>query len=124
MGGKRANPALDIATAEWLNAALMAWRRSVFVAIADPPRLDHVIERKLVGNALGGDTQGARCDHVDLALPEVRRPAAVVDHHRRTLVRNHRSRAIARPVLELCERHDVGETLADGRLSTGHPADF
>src|SRR6185503_5838061 len=118
------NPALLLASVNCLNLALMAWRRSVFLAIADPARLQNVIERKLVGDALSRDPKRPRSDHVDLALPEIRRPAAVVDDGRGPFGGEHRPRTIARPVLELRERQYVRETLPDRRLVSRRSADL
>src|SRR6185437_16240330 len=124
MGGKRANPAPSPANAKWLNEALMALRRSAFLAIADPTRLDYVIERQLRRNALRGDPQRPRRDHVDFALAEIGRPAAIVDGHGRALVGEHRPRAIAGPVLELGQSHHIREALADRRLDSRRAAHF
>src|SRR3954470_12100588 len=74
------NPAPDPLTSHWLNAALMACGGVDWRAIADAPRLQHIAERQIVGDALSLDPQRPRSDQVDLRVPEAGAAAAVIDH--------------------------------------------
>jgi len=67
----------------------MACCGRVFRAIADAAGLQHIIERKAVGDALRADSQRSRRDYVDLALAEVGRAAAVMDGRGTGLVVDH-----------------------------------
>src|SRR5438309_2245512 len=72
--------------------------------IADAAHLQDIMERQLVGDSLGIDAQGARRDHVDHAVAEPGRAAAVVDDRGGRTIAEDLARATPVPMLELDER--------------------
>src|SRR3954451_2804091 len=71
------NPAQRGDSSLSLNDALMTLRGR---AVSDSVRLEHIIERQPLGNSLRRDAQRSRRKQSDLAMPEARWAAAVVDH--------------------------------------------
>jgi hypothetical protein len=118
------NPAQPFASAYWLNAALMASGRQGLCAIADTPRLEHIIERQLVGDTLGADPERTARQDVDLALPESSRTAAVVDPRGVRLVGKNGPRAVPAAMLELRKGKDIGDALPNGSMASWNSTDL
>src|SRR6266550_8708637 len=118
------NPARKSFRRQWLNGALMAKGGLPAWTIPDAPRLQHIVERQAVGDALGLDPQRARGDDVDLASPEPGTAAAVGDDRRRAVFGDDVARAHAVPVLELGQQGDIAIAFANGRLGARHAAEL
>ena len=72
--------------------------------IADPPRLDYVIEGQFIRDALSLDPDRSRRDQSHLALTEPSRDAGVANDRRWRRVAHHDAGALTAAVLELCEK--------------------
>ena len=102
----------------------MACDRSVFCAVADPVRLQHVIERQPAGDALGADPQRTRRDHLDFAMPEPFAAAAIVDGGRAARSLEHLGGAIGPAMFEPGECRNVRNALVKRRFGSRSAADF
>ena len=102
----------------------MACDRSAFRAIVDPARLENIVERETVRDALRRDSQRSRRQHGDLAVPEPRPAAAIFDLRRASRVFDHPCATAPRAMLEPRERRHVCHALANGRPSSWRPADL
>ena len=98
--------------------------RSGFRAIANTPRLKHVIEGQLVGDSLSADPKRPRRENVDLRLSESRRSAGVVDQGRPTSIRQDLARAGVSAMFVLRQGQDIRDALAHRRLSPRDTADL
>ena len=78
-------------------------------AIADPPRLDHIVERQVVGDALRLDPDGSRRDQRHLALAKAARNARISNDGCRSGIADDNSRALAAAMFELRKECRIGE---------------
>ena len=95
------NPALPLFSSQWLNAALMDGRGR---AVADPARLEHIIERQLLRNSLSLDPHRARSNDRQTAFAEIASATAVMDDGRARTAADDVSAAVLVPMFELGER--------------------
>ena len=98
--------------------------RSGFRAIANAPRLKHVIERQLVRDSLRADPKRPRRENVDLSLSESRRSTGVIDQGRPTRIRQDLARAGVSAMFVLRQGQDVRDALAHRRLTPRNTADL
>jgi hypothetical protein len=78
-------------------------------AIADPPRLDHIVEWQVVGDALRLDPDGSRGYQRHLALAKAARNARISNDGCRSGIADDNSRALAAAMFELRKECRIGE---------------
>src|SRR5205085_8009675 len=110
------NPAHGLLIPLWLNDALMAGRCRALLAIVDAVRLQHVIERQAVGDALGADFQRPRCECFDLAVSEAGASAIILERGEAAEIPQYLRVAVLRSMLEPDKCADVCDALPDGRF--------
>src|SRR5688572_26903231 len=93
-------------------------------AIADPARLNGVVERVIRRDSLSLDAQRARCQDGQLGTPETAVGAGVVDLGPPRLVLDHDLSAIVAAVLDAGERGGVGDALAISGAGIRHAAEL
>src|SRR5687767_14676128 len=93
-------------------------------AIADPTRLNCVVERVFCGDSLSFDAQRPRGQNGQLGPPEAAAGASVVDFGPRRIVLDHDLRAAVAAVLDPGESGGVGNALANRGAGVGHATDF
>src|SRR5689334_11639548 len=99
-------------------------RGGLLRAVAHAARLKHVAERQLVRDSLRVDPQRSRGDRIHLASSEARIAAAIFEHRGRPAVGDRFQRAGLSPMLELGERGNVGDALAERSLGARSTADL
>ena len=102
----------------------MVQGRNALRAISNPPRLQDVVERQAVRDALRADLERARCQDLDLTVSETSRAAAILDRCRASGVLQYLRAAVLRPMLETRKRRHIADALVDWRLRARRSIDL